>query len=127
MPHDNRRADRVAAAIREEVATFITEGVKDPRVVGLVTVTGVDVTQDLRYAKVYVSIMGTDEERKSTFEGLSSVAPHVRSRLAKVLRLRFAPEIEFRNDSSIERAARIENLLAQIRNDHPPRDDEAGH
>ena len=51
MPHDTRRPDRVAAAIREEVATFLAEGVKDPRVVGLVTVTGVDVTRDLRHAK----------------------------------------------------------------------------
>ena len=63
MAHDNRRPDRVAEAIREEVATFLAEGVKDPRVVGLVTVTGVDVTRDLRHAKVYVSILGSDSER----------------------------------------------------------------
>jgi ribosome-binding factor A len=133
MPHDVRRADRVAEAIREEVATFLTEGVKDPRVVGLVTVTGVDVTHDLRYARVFVSVMGTDEERKTTFEGLGSLAPHLRSRLARTLRLRFAPELEFRNDPSIEHAARIESLLAQLRDDQTspdeptPPDDEASH
>ena len=93
---------------------------------GLVTVTGVDVTQDLRYARVFVSVMGSDEERATTFEGLVSLAPHLRSRLAKSLRLRFAPELEFRSDPSIEHAARIETLLAQLREQRPPSDDEAG-
>jgi ribosome-binding factor A len=115
MSTNNRRADRVAEAIREEVASFLTEGVKDPRIVGFVTVTGVDVTNDLRHAKVYVSVMGTDEERQRTLEGLASLAGHLRSRLAKALRLRVAPEIEFRVDRSLERAARIETLLSQIR------------
>ena len=78
MPPDNRRADRVAAGIREEVATFLAEDVKDPRITGLVTVTGVEVTRDLRHAKVFVSVMGTDAERAATFEGLASVAGHLR-------------------------------------------------
>ena len=76
MAHDTRRPDRVAAAIREEVAKFLAEGVKDPRVVGLVTVTGVDVTRDLRHAKVYVSILGSDAERAATLDGLASAASH---------------------------------------------------
>ena len=78
MPPGSRRPDRVAEAIREEVATFLAEDVKDPRVVGLVTVTGVEVTRDLRHAKVFVSVMGTDGERAATFQGLDSVAGHLR-------------------------------------------------
>jgi ribosome-binding factor A len=124
MKQVNRRADRVAEAIREEVATFLTEGVKDPRVVGFVTVTGVDVTKDLRHAKVYVSVMGNDVERKATFDGLTSLASHLRSRLAKTLRLRLAPEIEFRNDQSIENAARIDTLLTKLRDGTLPTDEE---
>ena len=115
MPKDNRRADRVAEAIREEVATVLTGGAKDPRIVGFVTVTAVEVTHDLRHAKVFVSVMGTDAERERTLEGLGEIARSVRQRLAKVLRLRFAPEIAFKHDPSVERAARIESLLAQVK------------
>jgi len=115
MSPDHRRADRVSESIREEVATWIAEGVKDPRVVGFVTVTAVDMTQDLRHARIYVSILGTDTERAATLDGLQSATGHLRSRLAKVLRLRFAPEIEFKYDRSVEHAARIETLLARIR------------
>ena len=120
MAHDTRRPDRVAEAIREEVAMFLAEGVKDPRVVGLVTVTGVDVTRDLRHAKVFVSVMGSDTEQEATFEGLASTASHLRSRVARALRLRVAPEIQFRQDDSVQRAARIESLLAGIK--PPPPD-----
>jgi ribosome-binding factor A len=119
MPHDTRRPDRVAEAIREEVATFLAEGVKDPRVVGLVTVTGVDVTRDLRHAKVFVSILGSDAERAATLDGLGSVASHLRSRIGRALRLRLAPEIAFKLDQSVAHAARIESLLAQIHDGRP--------
>ena len=119
MATEHRRSDRVAEAIREEVATFLAEDAKDPRITGLVTVTGVEVTRDLRHAKVFVSVMGTDTERASTFEGLASVAGHLRSRVGRALRLRLAPEIAFRADESIAHAARIEDLLAQIKEAQP--------
>jgi ribosome-binding factor A len=116
MASNPRRPDRVAEAIREEVATFLAEGVKDPRVVGLITVTGVDVTRDLRHAKVFVSILGvSDEEKAGTFEGLASVATHLRAKVGRALRLRLAPEISFAPDESVARAARIETLLSQIK------------
>ena len=121
---DARRADRVAEAIREEVATFLADGAKDPRIVGLVTVTGVDVTQDLRHAKIFVSVLGSDVEKQSTLEGLQSAAGHLRSRLGRALRLRFAPELAFHSDASVARAARIETLLEQIRDGRVPADEE---
>src|SRR5689334_8539766 len=122
MASDNRRADRVAEAIREEVATFLATHAKDPRITRLVTVTGVEVTRDLRHAKVFVSVMGTDAERKQTFEGLASVATHLRSRVGRALQLRLAPEIKFMPDESIARAARIEDLLARIKEGNAPPD-----
>jgi ribosome-binding factor A len=122
----SHRSDRVAAAIREEVATFLQEGVKDPRVVGMVTVTAVEVTRDLRFAHVFVSIMGSDAERAATLEGLESLAAHLRPHLGRKLQLRVAPEIDFRVDTSVARAAHIESLLSQIREGKlaPPDDDD---
>lgn len=120
---DIRRADRVAEAIREEIATFLSEGAKDPRLVGLVTITGVDVTRDLRHARLFISVMGTDSERSATLDALESMKGHLRTRLAKALRLRVAPDISFKLDDSVARAARIESLLAQVRekkNDDKP-------
>lgn len=119
---ETRRPDRVAEAIRAEVATFLAEGAKDPRIKAFVTVTGVDVTRDLRHANVFVSLMGDDADKKSTVEGLGSVASFLRSRLGKSLRLRSAPEIHFKTDESVARASRIEHLLAQIRDEREHRD-----
>jgi ribosome-binding factor A len=105
--------------MREEIATFLANDIKDPRILGLVTVTGVEVTRDLRHAKVFVSVLGSESQRAATFEGLNGVAAHLRGRVGRALRLRAAPEIEFRNDESVAHAAHIEQLLAQVRRDLP--------
>ncbi|MEO5817547.1 MAG: 30S ribosome-binding factor RbfA [Gemmatimonadaceae bacterium] len=120
MSPDHHRSDRVAAAMREEIATFLANDVKDPRILGLVTVTAVEVSRDLRHAKVFVSVLGSDSQRSATFEGLDAVAGHLRGRVGRALRLRVAPEFEFKNDESIAHAAHIEQLLAQVRKDLPP-------
>ncbi|MCE9601733.1 MAG: 30S ribosome-binding factor RbfA [Gemmatimonadetes bacterium] len=122
-PRDPRRADRVGEAVREEVAAFLTRDVKDPRIQGLVTVTAVEMTRDLRHAKVFVSVMGTPTERAATFDGLKSTASHLRSRVGKALQLQFAPEIAFRIDESVARAAHIETLLAGLREPPFPADE----
>lgn len=89
---------------------------------GFVTVTGVEITQDLRHAKVFVSVMGSDSEKEATFQGLASTASHLRSRVGRALRLRVAPEFQFKEDDSIARAARIESLLAGIKSEAPASD-----
>jgi ribosome-binding factor A len=119
MATQARRPERVAEAIREEVAMFLADDVKDPRIRGLVTVTGAEVTRDLRHAKVFVTVMGSEAEQAATFEGLESVAHHLRARIGRALRLRVAPEIEFKKDSSVAYAARIETLLDKVRRDGP--------
>ena len=81
---NTRRADRVGEAIREEIATFLAESAKDPRIVGFVTVTGVEVSPDLRHARVFVSVMGSEAEKAATFEGLDSTASHLRARAARI-------------------------------------------
>ena len=105
--------------MREEIATFLANDVKDPRILGLVTVTAVEVSRDLRHAKVFVSVLGSESQRTATFEGLEGVAAHLRGRVGRALRLRVAPEIEFRNDESVAHAAKIEQLLAQVRRELP--------
>ena len=85
-PRDTRRPDRVAEAVREEVAAFLAGGVKDPRVVGLVTVTGVEMTRDLGNATVFVSVYGSDTERETTMEGLASVSHTLRGRVGRALK-----------------------------------------
>jgi ribosome-binding factor A len=97
------------------VATFLTDSAKDPRIVGFVTVTGAEVTPDLRHARVFVSVLGSETEKQATFEGLESAASHLRSRVGRELQLRVAPEIQFREDDTIARAARIESLLADVK------------
>jgi ribosome-binding factor A len=112
----NRRPDRVAEGIREEIATFLqSEGLGDPRVSGLVTVTAVESSRDLRSARVFVSYLGADEEREWVLEALAAIAPRLRGHVGRALRLRVAPELHFRLDESVQRAARIETLLKQLR------------
>ena len=114
-PRDTRRPDRVGEAVREEIAAFLAGGVKDPRVVGLVTVTAVEMSRDLAQANVFVSIYGSEADRATTMEGLASVATGLRGRVGRALRLRIAPHITFRNDDSVARAARIETLLESLK------------
>jgi ribosome-binding factor A len=115
MSPEHHRSDRVAESIREEVATFLAEGAKDPRLIAIVTVTAVECTHDLRQAKIFVSVMGTDAERASSLDALASMTGHLRSRVARALGLRNAPTLSFKLDESIARAARIESLLAEVR------------
>ena len=114
-PRDTRRPDRVAEAIRKEIAAFLAGGVKDPRVSGLVTVTAVEMSRDLANATVFVTVYGDDEEVARTLEGLQSVASGLRGPVGRALKLRLAPLITFRRDESAERAARIETLLAGLK------------
>ena len=123
MPRDTRRPDRVAEAVREEIATFLAEGVKDPRVTGLVTVTGVEMSRDLAQATVFVSLYGEPEGQDEVMAGLQSVATGLRGRVGRALKLRLAPAITFKRDDTIERAARIESLLASVK----PKPEAPGH
>jgi ribosome-binding factor A len=106
-----KRSQRVSDLLREEIADIIIYRLKDPRI-GFITVTGVDVTDDIKIARVYVSVFH-DEERKTTLEILNSAKSFIRSELSKRLRMKFIPSIEFKLDTSIEYGNRIEKLLKE--------------
>lgn len=125
MAGNERRPDRVAAAIREEVARVLSRDVQDPRITGaFVTVTGVEVSRDLRTAKIFVSILGDESAKALARDGLHDLAPQLRGPVGRALRLRAAPEIIFKVDESVAYAARIETLLAQLK-PAPGDDDDA--
>jgi ribosome-binding factor A len=99
--------------LREEVADIIMYRLKDPRI-GFVTVTGVDMSPDLKMAKVYVSVM-KEEEKELTLEILNSSRNFIRSTLSKRLKMKFIPVVEFRLDTSIEYGFKIDKLLKEIK------------
>lgn len=108
-----KRSQRVSDLIREEIADIIMYKLKDPRM-GFITVTGVDITEDLKIAKIYISIL-KEEEKDITLEILNSATGFVRAELAKRLRMKFIPSISFRIDKSIEYGIKIEKLLKEIK------------
>ena len=109
-----RRPQRVAEAIRAAVAEFLTAEARDPRI-GLVTVTQVKVTPDLKRAVVAVMVHGDEEEKKQCLYGLAHAEGAIRRTIAARLILRSVPEVVFELDQGEERAARIDRLLAQLR------------
>lgn len=108
-----RRKERVGEAMREVIAELIAREIKDPRV-GMVTLTVVDVSPDLRHARVYFSCVGDDAERRRCLAGLQSAAGFVKGQLARRLRLRYAPELTFLLDPSLEAADRMATLLKEV-------------
>lgn len=107
------RAQRIAEEMKREIASIIKEDLKDPRV-GFVTVTGVEVTPDYRYAKVFVSIYGSDEEVKQALEGLEKASGFIRKEIGRRIKLRYTPELSFRFDESIRHGVRIAEILAEM-------------
>ncbi|MBM4137306.1 MAG: 30S ribosome-binding factor RbfA [Nitrospira sp.] len=108
-----KRSKRVGDLLREEIADIVFHRLKDPRI-GFITITGVDVTDDIKFARVYLSIF-KDEDKDTTLEILNSATSFIRSELSKRLRMKFIPNIEFRIDTSIEYGIRIDKLLDEIK------------
>jgi ribosome-binding factor A len=109
----NLRATRVGEQMKKELSDIIGRKLKDPRI-GFVTVTDVRVTGDLQQAKVYISVLGDEEQRQNTLKGLEKAKGFIRSEIGQRIRLRKTPEIFFEIDESIEYGNRIEQLIRQI-------------
>ncbi len=110
----HQRLDRISEEIKKEISRIIREDVKDPRISPMVSILRVDVARDLRYAKVYVSVLGNEEEKTSTIEGLTRAAGFIRKELGRVLTIRYIPELSFVLDTSIEYSVDISKKIVEI-------------
>lgn len=111
--HPYKRSQRLSILLREEIADIIMRKIKDPRI-GFVTVTDVELSEDLKIAHVFVSVMN-EEEKETTLEILNSAKGLIRSEVSKRVRTKFIPTIDFRIDKSIDHGDRIDRLLREIK------------
>lgn len=107
------RAIRVARVVNAEIADLLTKGLKDPRI-GFVSIMGVRMSPDLHYANVYVSLFGSDKEKKSSLIGLRNSAGWVRKQIGGKLRLRVTPEVRFFEDSSLDEVFHLEEVFKEL-------------
>ncbi len=108
------KLERMQQQILENLSRLIHDEIKDPRVSKLTSVVRVEVAHDLKFARVYISTLGTDEARKDALAGLNSAKGYLRSRLSKIMQTKIAPEITFINDTSMEYAAHIQKTLESL-------------
>ncbi len=109
------RVRRVAEQVKKDISQIIGSEMKDPRVAGITSVTDVQLSRDLRYASVYVSIYGSEEEKEETLQTLMKASGFIRSEIGKRIRLRYTPEVNFLMDNSIEYGAHIENVIKSLK------------
>ncbi len=111
---DYKRSDRVGDLLLELVSELLRKEVSDPRI-GPITLTGVEVSKDLRHARIYFNLLTGNEGKAEVLSGLKSPTGFIRTKVARELKLRFVPTIEFVYDNTQDRARRIEDLLRQVK------------
>ena len=110
---NSNRMDKINEELRKELSIIIDTDLKNPHITGMISVTKVKTSPDLRYARVYISLLNC-KNVKETFDGLKSASGFMRTELAKRVNLRYTPELRFEIDDSMEYGARIENILKEI-------------
>lgn len=105
---------RINTEVQKELSIILREEIKDPRINSMTSVVSVEVTPDLKYCKVYISVLGDEESQKSTLEGLKSAEGYIRSQLAKTINLRNTPELTFILDQSIEYGINMSKLIDEV-------------
>jgi ribosome-binding factor A len=116
----SRRQTQVADAVQQHMSYLLQRELKDPRI-GFVTVTAVEMSADLRYARIFISVLGTPEEQQATMDAMASAKGFIRRELGARLDMRFVPELQFKLDTSAEYSDRISRLLNELKAE------EAGH
>ena len=116
MPKQNPRCSRINEELRKELSQIISYELKNPDITGLISVTRVSVTPDLKYAKVYVSILNAKSQTK-VLDALKESAGFIRTRIAKTINLRITPELVFELDDSMEYGAKIDSILKTLKDE----------
>jgi ribosome-binding factor A len=122
-----RRVDRINGLLRQEISQLLSRQIKDPRLIGVISITEVRTSSDLRNAQVYVSVMGDQEAQNNALEGIRSAAAYLRRELRDRLSMRYVPFLKFVLDKSIEDADQLLNIMDGIRDQEkqPPLADDA--
>ena len=113
-----KRSERLGEMIQKEISDILHRRIKDPRVDGLCTVMKVDVSVDLRHAKVSVSVMGTEQQQKNTLIGLKNASGFIRREIGHRIELRYTPELTFILDKSVEYGIQIDQLIKKFREEN---------
>ncbi|WP_130807046.1 30S ribosome-binding factor RbfA [Senegalia massiliensis] len=113
----SKRTARISEEIKKIVSSMILKELKDPRIATMTTITDVEVTNDLRYVKIFISVLGSDKEKKDTLEALKSASGYIRKEIGKKMKLRYIPEPIFNTDNSIENGIYISKLIDSIKED----------
>ncbi|MBQ3784191.1 MAG: 30S ribosome-binding factor RbfA [Lachnospiraceae bacterium] len=117
MRKNSIKNTRINMEVQRELSKIISQEMKDPRIDPLTSVIAVEVTPDLKQAKVYVSVFGSDEKKQATLEGLKSATPFIRRQLASTINLRNTPELRFYMDESIEYGVHMSQLIDEVNKD----------
>ncbi|HEX3077173.1 MAG TPA: 30S ribosome-binding factor RbfA [Lachnospiraceae bacterium] len=123
MRKNSIKNTRINGEVQKELSVLINREIKDPRISPMTSIVSVEVAPDLKHAKVYISVLGDEEKRQSTYEGLRSAAPYLRSQLAKTINLRNTPELTFVMDQSIEYGVNMSKLIDDVNKDIVDRDE----
>ncbi|HHV12910.1 MAG TPA: 30S ribosome-binding factor RbfA [Clostridiales bacterium] len=124
MRKNSIKNTRINGEVQKELSTLISREIKDPRINPMTSVVHVEVAPDLKTAKVFISVLGDEESKKATLQGLRSAAAYMRGQLAKSLNLRNTPELTFVIDNSIEYGVHMSKLIDEVNKNIPDRPDQ---
>lgn len=111
---DNKRTRRVEQELKKELSKIISTEIKDPRLGTMTTVTAVEVTSDLRHAKVFISVLGNDKEKREVIDALVNASGFIKKEIAHRIKLRHIPDLHFKLDESIERGMYMGKLISDV-------------
>ena len=114
-----RRTDRINGVLRQEISLLISRELRDPRLSGVVSITQVETSADLRFARVHVSVLGSSEQKQKVLQGIDSASNYMRKELGTRLYIRYVPKLSFVLDESLDKADRVYRLMDRISGDPP--------